>query len=86
MECYLPHELVLIGCGKRIDSVQPEKNSISRKEEVLQSVLGAPKLILGSAGYWITDRRMSSVIGYLTQITETETENFPVGYSVGYST
>ena len=31
MKYYLPHELVLISCGKRIDSVQPEKNSISRK-------------------------------------------------------
>ena len=28
MGYYLPHQLVLIGCGKRIDSVQPEKNSI----------------------------------------------------------
>ena len=29
MEYYLPRELVLIGCGKRMDSVQPEKNSIN---------------------------------------------------------
>ena len=28
MEYYWPHELLLIGCGKRIDSVQPETNSI----------------------------------------------------------
>ena len=33
MEYYLPHALVLIGFGKRIDSVQPEKNSISRKRK-----------------------------------------------------
>ena len=33
MEYYLSHKLVLIGCGKRIDSVQPEKNSISRKRK-----------------------------------------------------
>ena len=33
MEYYLPHELVLIGCGKRTDSVQPAKNSISRKRK-----------------------------------------------------
>ena len=46
----------------------------------------APKPILGSAGYLLTDRRMSSVFGYLKEITETETENFPVSYSVGYFT
>ena len=33
MEYYLPHELVLIGCGKGIDSVQPEKNSIFRQRK-----------------------------------------------------
>ena len=33
MEHCLPHELVLIGCGKRIDSVQPDKISISRKKK-----------------------------------------------------
>ena len=33
MEYYLPHELVMIGCGKRIDSVQPKKNSRSRKRK-----------------------------------------------------
>ena len=45
-EYYLPHELVLIGRGKRIDSVQPEKNSISRKRKkkccALFSCLGGP--------------------------------------------
>ena len=28
MGYHLPHELVLIGSGKRIDSVQPGKNSV----------------------------------------------------------
>ena len=37
MEQYSPHELVLIGFGKRLGSVQPEKNSVSwkREEQVL---------------------------------------------------
>ena len=30
---FSPHELVLSACGKRIDSVQPEKNGISIQEE-----------------------------------------------------
>ena len=46
----------------------------------------APKPILGSVRFLLTDRRMYSVVGYLKQITETETDNFPVGYSVGYFT
>ena len=33
MEHFLLHELVLIGCGKRVDSVQPEKNSIPGIQE-----------------------------------------------------
>ena len=41
-----------------------------------------PKPIWGSVECRITDRRMSSVIGYLTQIAETETEHLPAGYSV----
>ena len=32
-EYYLPHELVLIGCGKRIASVKPKQNNVSRKGE-----------------------------------------------------
>ena len=46
MEYYLSHELVLIVCGKRTDSVQPEKNSISRKRKQQHctpfSCLGGP--------------------------------------------
>ena len=33
MEYYLSHELVLIRCGKRTDSVQPDKNRVSRKRK-----------------------------------------------------
>ena len=40
------NELVSIGCGKRIDSVQPEKNSIPRKGKKKRctpfSCLGGP--------------------------------------------
>ena len=49
MEHYLQHELMLVGRGKRIDSVQPEKKSIytQEEEEVLHlctpfSCLGGP--------------------------------------------
>ena len=46
MEHYLPHEMVLIGCGKRIDSVQPEQIGISRKRKKKRctpsSCLGGP--------------------------------------------
>ena len=40
MEYYLPRELVLIGCGKRIDSVQPEKNSSTYIQEEGEEVSG----------------------------------------------
>ena len=44
MEYHLPHELLLIGCGKRIDSVQPEKTSLARKKKCCTpfSCLGRP--------------------------------------------
>ena len=67
-------------CSRSVGPFGPPK-----QEKGVQPVLGT-EAILGSVGYCITDRRMFSVIGYLTQITETETENFPVGYSVGYFT
>ena len=41
----LPHESVLIGCGKRTDSVQPEEDSISRRRKnccTPSSCLGGP--------------------------------------------
>ena len=46
----------------------------------------SPEPFLGPVGYLITDRRLPPVSGYLKEITETETEKFPVGYSVGYYT
>ena len=33
MECYLPDEVVLIGCRHRTDSMQPERNSFSWKRK-----------------------------------------------------
>ena len=57
-----------------------------RRVKLTHDQCWAPKPILGSVRFLLTDRRMYSVVGYLKQITEAETDNFPVGYSVGYFT
>lgn len=46
----------------------------------------APESFQDPFGYLITDGRLCPLSGYLDKITGTETDNFSVGYSVGYST